>query len=788
MRELAVVLVEQAVELVSEQRAAIAILVNRVQTARLVDELLAALLDNDDRGSQLDNRIVKRLRKSLSQKGVKDFDHVLMTGRMRPNDRQKVVDEWLKRLDARRTVNRQLDRPVFVTASQCLEVGANLDFDAMVSECASLDALRQRFGRLNRTGRDIEAAGAIVIRQDQVEPKEPDPIYGDALAATWKQLKKWSAEGVVDFGVAAMETRWKELPPRVQSELVPPAPDAPILLPAHVDCWVQSSPEPEPTPDVSIFLHGPQRGAPEIQVCWRADLPEHSRWPWSGDAAAEFERALIDAVSLCPPTTLECLAMPRHLFLRWWIEMTDEVADELTDVESSGAETELGQRRPERAVGLVWRGPRDSCLLRDPQELRPGDTVVLPSSLGGWNVLGHVPLEPGESIDVADCCHWQARRKAVLRLRTDWLDRWPESETGSREAIKDALEQFADDPDCMPDRKQLLEWLHDLAAQDAAPAWLREALLQGLPRGSRPELQPHPLGGLVVRGRIRVLPAERTLTASETFSTEDDTASATEQVTLQRHGRAVAERAGRYAKLCGLDRRLAATLELAGRLHDLGKADRRYQAFLFGGNRRVADLAGDVYAKSAGLPDNRRGYDEAWTAAGLPDNFRHEMLSLQLVEHCSKVIEPLVGRPRASGDAAAEPLDANAADSETGEAIDPDLLLHLIAMHHGYGRPLPPVAFDDADDDELTLWLPAGTDQIQVSGSDRRRWPPPYRLDSDVAERFWRLVRRYGWWGLAWLEAIFVLADHRSSEAEAQSTMQQEQRDPAVRRQTAGVR
>src|SRR6185312_16331175 len=121
----------------------------------------------------------------------------LMIGRMRPYDRDKLL---LRLENLKSGVKRGAGNTTrFVVATQCLEVGADLDFDGLVTECASMDALQQRFGRLNRLGQfEGESRGVIVIGSGQVDVKQSDPVYGEALARTWEWLN------VVDGGAGGV--------------------------------------------------------------------------------------------------------------------------------------------------------------------------------------------------------------------------------------------------------------------------------------------------------------------------------------------------------------------------------------------------------------------------------------------------------------------------------------------------------------------------------------------------------------------------------------------------------
>ena len=695
---------ETALKLVSCERKAIGVIVNRVATARLVHEHL--------------------------RKDGKDV--ILLTGRMRAIDRDDVVHD----LESLKTGAEREDRTRFIVATQTLEVGADLDFDGLVTECASLDALRQRFGRLNRGGRDnIEARAAIVVRADQTNPKTADdPVYGTALAETWQWLNEQAGKDAIDFGYAAMDGI---MPGREELErMSQQAADAPVMLPAHLDAWVQTSPVPAPDPDVALFLHGPHRGAPEVQVCWRADLhPAMPQERWG-------ERP-VEIVSLCPPVSSECISVPIHTLRRWL--QGDESDPNLTDVEGRTLQDAPSGMNDRRRRVLCWRGPAESYPIyrsSDLRNLRPGDTVVIPAELRGWEIFGHIPVDSDgrEVIDWGDRAHLLSRAKPLLRIHPEIVKAWPE--VPARKFFLDIAGKSEDSEDWDAIEEEIPERLETLASEVAEiPGWqwlkyTADALAgEYKTSGRNPKRTFYPRdrdgdedeagAGFVLQGS-RLIPGYTR--AVSTLTSEDDSYSATVRVSLDAHLEGVERWARRFGAGVGLPDELVDDLALAARLHDAGKSDSRFQAMLYGGNPWAT---GPLLAKSDRLPTSRAESRRAQRASGYPPGARHELLSVRLIESVSGLLE---------------------------SAHDRDLVLHLVASHHGHCRPFAPVVSDREPVEVAATIL-----GHQMSASSDTRLE---RLDQGVPERFWRLSRRYGWWGLAWLEALLRLADHRCSEAE----------------------
>jgi CRISPR-associated endonuclease/helicase Cas3 len=165
------------------------------------------------------------------------------------------------------------------------------------------------------------------------------------------------------------------------------------------------------------------------------------------------------------------------------------------------------------------------------------------------------------------------------------------------------------------------------------------------------------------------------------------------------------------------------TVIRAAGLHDIGKADPRFQAWLRGGNPVKPH---ELIAKSRRSGQNWAAIERARQLAGYPKGGRHELMSMALLrDHC-----------------------------EDFAGVGFDLLLHLVASHHGRCRPFASVV-EDGDPVHVTYngWRAATDHRLESA-------------DSGVCERFWRLTRRYGWYGLAYLEALVRLADCQQSEAE----------------------
>jgi CRISPR-associated endonuclease/helicase Cas3 len=194
----------------------------------------------------------------------------------------------------------------------------------------------------------------------------------------------------------------------------------------------------------------------------------------------------------------------------------------------------------------------------------------------------------------------------------------------------------------------------------------------------------------------------------------DDDASRTSQgaVSWTVHTKDVEERATKIVDRLPVSRGVRASIVFAARAHDLGKQRVVWQRSI--GNP----------SPSQPLAKSGRHYKFGNIAPIESTDYRHEFGSLI--------------------DVLDEPDFRTLTDEQR------DLVLHLIAAHHGYGRPHFPseLAYDPE---------PKGRDVGRIA--------------SEVPGRFARLQRTFGRWGLAYLESLLRAADYAAS-AKPSSTLE----------------
>lgn len=752
-RERVSLIAEKAAAHLADGAPTVACVVNNVRRARAVFALLKREVRDDD------------------------VDLALLVGPQRPADRDLLLREHGDLLFGRRSS----ERPLVCVATQTFEVGLDADVAAMVTDSASASALVQRLGRLNRGG---HATGQATIVRD------PDTwLYEADEPLAWEWLKSLrGADGSVDVSVVALEAdRSRPLPIRKRS--------APSLTPAILDLLVQTNPQPGrwQEPDVEVFLRGAEeQTTPDVTVCWRCDL-----LPGVDDPAAQGYREML--LELVPPQaqeqlTLSVKAARALVAARYSPEAKTGKATTiaLSDSDVEG-ETEPARVPEPQSLNLavpflvVRRGEtlHGTTLATEdakvtPGSLQPGDVVVLPTQAGGVDQHGLAPAGPRHSTEAAELNDVAGDRRprpakdqqlpdlvpvrlSPAALGEGNLAEWPQVRMkcrrvtdgitpGDREgSVADLIGKLAR---MLPDHDALSLLTPESLAEREEPIRVLLRAIGPVGTDESPRLDEHEVEALEGEGPeetgaegdgtaeevpedIGAAPRpsdllERTWVLIPVTDRERERRrrdGADPPPTITAHATAVRSQVEEFVADSGLPSSIRSALSLAAAGHDHGKADPRTQAFYHGG---VSPLGIEPIAKSVFGTSDPRTERLAYATAGLPQGLRHEIASVAVLSEWL------------------------ASEATRNDALDADLVLHLVASHHGEGRPIPrtPSGGEEARPFHVAA---AGVEGTAV-GDGQDGW-----ADGEWLRRFWRVLDRYGEWGTAYLEALLVTADRTVS-------------------------
>lgn len=575
----------------------------------------------------------------LIKRGIPNEQIVTLTGSMRGWDRDVVVEsEAYARFKSQRDRKVVFESPIFLVATSCVEVGADIDCDHLGVESCSADSLIQRLGRVNRLGLSTrEVSVTLVGAKDGADPAGEVFKRVQALLSDEQELHGSPATFPARLRDGLDDATWR----RLFDVRVPP----PALTNAVLDDFAMTSKYPitGARPDVGRWLHGSvEDSALYIELAWREELDR-----------AELDEAerLVAAFPVSARETARC---PLH-----------EAIDLLKAIHRRTVDDNvLGPR-----VLLVMRGGETTPIrlseipIGDDSELRSvllGATVVLPASAGGYDGQFVNTASKHAVSDIAELAQPTSRAKR----RRLWINSGRVSTSGN-----DGESQIIDSD---TDAEDLLREVEHVVKDLLGAGW---RIVEAAGTGMR---------GIVVARNVRH--------AIEEAEDDDSSLGFQKDTLLSSHLDNARSTATELCKRLSLPANLRDTIIEAAGQHDLGKSRPWWQ-------RAVGQMEKPAIAKS-----NHLSFDHK-----INRGYRHEFGSVaDLVDE--KVMLP--------------------------NSIDRELCLHLVAAHHGHARP----GFRGEAAGPI------------VTDAEKR-----VLIETPI--RFSMLQNRYGWWALAWLEALVKAAD-----------------------------
>jgi CRISPR-associated endonuclease/helicase Cas3 len=579
------------------------------------------------------------------------------------------------------------DKPAFLIATAAGEVGVDIDADHMVSDLVAWERMVQRLGRVNRRGTGNAEVAVLwsepsVKNADARTESEQRALTAFASKAVIESLP--FVEGAFDASPGALRRLAEgarqdgDLKSRIDKATTD-EPLRPALSRALVDAWSMTSlKEHTGRPEVAPWLRGWVEEVPQTTVVWRMHIPV--RINSQGRTALPSKAEIEDFFEAAPPHESEKLETETHRVASW--------------LEQRAAA--LLKSKPQAAQAVDEEGVADAEIANsDARELEieqsslaaakleRGDIAALLLSPGGA-FAGHYTLgeltQGSKGKDKKDLQEALAGKIIVVKARL----------AGLKDGL---LSPGSGDP---------------VETADALPDWSMQAGLRVRQAESRSEgeeaewrfeddfaLRRNNEG--IVQEWLVVEHFKDTAQSEDARAISRPQELAAHQDWARREMVRIAERVG------GLPGEAVRALALGAFLHDEGKKAARWQ--------RAFQAARDAEKFKLTLPlaKTRGPIDQA-----VLGRYRHEFGSLIALEEDAELKK--------------QPEDWR------------DLVLHLVAAHHGGARPT-----------------------IDTRGCEAG---PPSQLEERaraVALRFARLQRRWGPWGLAWWEALLRAADQQAS-------------------------